>query len=234
MTPDTPSSDLGNQQQRRLAVVDFMVISSIASRLENLPTDQSTPVDDKVIIFGDFKARLDQDADFWKGVLSRHGVGNYNDNGRLLLDLCTMQQLVIPSTIFQQKDRLKTNWMYPRFKYWHRINYVLVHKRDLKYVIHTKVIPSAEFHTDHHLLRCKIRLHFKSKPRKGGILKKNFNLSKLQSAKGKADFQAGQQSKFKNICLKDTSPETLRDQLKSAIPLTSEEVLGFFTKKNKE
>ena len=51
----------------------------------------------------------------------------------------------------------------------------------------------------------------------------------------KAEFQAGLQSKFENSdCAEDTSPETLRDQLKSAILQTSEEVLGFSTKKNKD
>ena len=44
----------------------------------------------------------------------------------------------------------------------------------------------------------------------------------------KADFQAGLQSKFENSNYpEDTSPETLWDQLKSAI-------LGFATKKNKD
>ena len=35
-------------------------------------------------------------------------------------------------------------------------------------VIHTKVIPNAECHTDHRLVRGKFRLHFKPKPRKRG------------------------------------------------------------------
>ena len=62
---------------------------------------QSTLADDKVIILGDFNARVGQDADSWKGVLVRHGVVNSNDNGRLLLGACTEQQLVITDIIFQ-------------------------------------------------------------------------------------------------------------------------------------
>ena len=51
----------------------------------------------------------------------------------------------------------------------------------------------------------------------------------------KADFQADLQAKLENNrCPEDPSPETLRDKLKSTILQTSEEMLGFTTKKNKE
>ena len=147
---------------------------------------QSTSADDKVIILGDFNARVGQDAYSWKGVLGIHG--NCKDNRHLLMELCTEQQLVITNTIFQQKDRFKTTWMHPQSKHWHLIDYVLVHNRDLKDVIHTKVMPSAGCHTNHCLVHCKHGLHFKPKPRKGGPPKEMFNLNKLQSAEVKADF----------------------------------------------
>ena len=94
---------------------------------------QRTPIDDKA----------GQDADSWKRVLGWHGVGNCNDNGRLLLEVYPEQQLVITNTIFQQKDGLKKTWMHAWSQYWHLINYVLVHKCNLKHVIYTKVMPSS-------------------------------------------------------------------------------------------
>ena len=113
---------------------------------------RKTPADDKVIILGNFSARLGWDSEAWKEVLGKHSVGNNNDNGRLLLEFCAELQLTIANTIFQKKDSLKTTLMHPCSKHWHLIDYILVHQRDQRDISHTRVMPNAECHTDHHHL----------------------------------------------------------------------------------
>lgn len=125
--------------------------------------------------------------------------------------------------------------MHPRSKHWHLLDCVLVRKRDLRDVLHTRVMPSAECHTDHRLVRCKLRLQFKPKQRKRGNPKKNLNVSSLCQEEVKAKFQANlQQILDESPCTNDPSPSILWENLKSAIMMTSEEVLGHTKKKNKE
>lgn len=126
----------------------------------------------------------------------------------MLLEMCREQQPIITNTIFQQKGPLKTTWMHPQSEHWDLIDYVLVRQRDLKDVLHTRVMSSTECHTDHRLVRCKLRLHFKRKPRKGHPPpQKTFNSA---SCEVKADSLTGLLTKLQNdSCPEDPSPKTL-------------------------
>ena len=84
--------------------------TSLDSILESIPTN------DQVFLLGNFNARVGKDVDLWDGVTGRHGVGNINDNGVLLLSKCAEHELLIMNTTFPMKDKFKTSWMHPRSK----------------------------------------------------------------------------------------------------------------------
>ena len=79
--------------------------------------------------------------------------------------------------------------MHPRSKLWHLLDFVLVRRCDLKDVLHTRVMPNAECHTDQHLVRCKLNLQFKPKPKNSGPRGKKLIVSDLRSAEVEAKFQ---------------------------------------------
>ena len=60
---------------------------------------------DKLILLGDFNARVGSDLTAWERVIGHHGVGNENSNGSLLLTMYAEFQLVITNTLFQQAEK---------------------------------------------------------------------------------------------------------------------------------
>ncbi|BHF83769.1 hypothetical protein SprV_0902691500 [Sparganum proliferum] len=55
---------------------------------------------DKLIVLGDFNARVGTDHAAWRGVLGLHGLRGSNDNGLLLLRTCAEHRLILTNTFF--------------------------------------------------------------------------------------------------------------------------------------
>ena len=69
---------------------------------------RSTSPNDKLLIMGDFNARVRKDQASWKRILGSQGVGKMNSNGLLLLSKCAEHELCITNTVFCQVDKFKT------------------------------------------------------------------------------------------------------------------------------
>nr|VZI11562.1 unnamed protein product [Spirometra erinaceieuropaei] len=69
---------------------------------------------DKLIVLGDFNARVGTDHTAWRGVLGPHGLRGSNDNGLLLLRTCAEHRLTLTNTFFCLPEREKATWRHPR------------------------------------------------------------------------------------------------------------------------
>ena len=145
-------------------------------------TLRDIPHPDKLILMGDFNARVGRDYEKWPRVIGRHGVGNCNANGELLLALCSEFELLLTNTVFKQREEHTTTWMHPRSKHWHLIDYIITRQRDRMDVHSTRAMRGANCWTDHQLIRSKIAFAIRPKRRKQGSTKPaKLNTSRLHS-----------------------------------------------------
>nr|VZI35537.1 unnamed protein product [Spirometra erinaceieuropaei] len=123
---------------------------------------------DKLIVLGDFNARVGTDHTAWRGVLGPHGLRGSNDNGLLLLRTCAIHRLILTNTFFCLPEREKATWRHPRSRQWHLLDYVLVRRRDQRDVLVTKAIACADGWTDHRLVISKMRIRLQPHRRPQG------------------------------------------------------------------
>ncbi|BHF60339.1 hypothetical protein SprV_0100330300 [Sparganum proliferum] len=120
---------------------------------------------DKLVVLGDFNARVGTDHTAWRGVLGPHGLRGSNDNGLLLLCTCAEHRLILTNTFFCLTEGEKATWRHPRSRQWPLLDYVLVRRRDRRDVLVTKAIAGADGWTDHRLVISKMRTRLQPRRR---------------------------------------------------------------------
>lgn len=119
------------------------------------------PSSNKILLLGDFNARVGHDDALWPDCLGKFGIGRINDNGQRALELCARFQLCVTNTFFKLKDHHKVSWKHPRSNSWHQLDLVLTRRRDINDVRITRAYHSADCDTDHALVLSKLCLKIK-------------------------------------------------------------------------
>nr|VZI19365.1 unnamed protein product [Spirometra erinaceieuropaei] len=149
--------------ERRDADVAFAIRMTSNKFYENLHALQATVSKaDKLIVLGDFNARVGTDHATWRGMLGPHGLRGSKDNGLLLLRTCAEHRLTLTNAYFCLSMRKKATWMHPRSRQRHLLDYVLVWRRDPRDVQVTKAIPGADGWTDHRLFISNMRIRLQT------------------------------------------------------------------------
>ena len=79
----------------------------------------------KLLLIGDFNARIGRENDKWPLVMGKHGIGKCNSIGELPLALCSEFELIVTNTVFKQKDERK-----PCSRHWYMIDFIITKCRD--------------------------------------------------------------------------------------------------------
>ena len=119
-------------------------------------TLRNNPSIDKLLLIGDFNARIGRENDKWPSALGKYGIGKCNSNGELLLAQCTEFDLIVTNTMFKQKDAHKTTWTHPRSRHGHMIDFIITRCRDKMDICSTRTMRGANCGTHHQMLRSRV------------------------------------------------------------------------------
>ena len=194
---------------------------------------------DKVVLLGDFNARVGSFSEGWRGILGRQGIGKANSNGMLLLSQCSEHSLTITNTVFRQANRLKGTWQHPRSKHWHMIDFVIVRSRDLSDVLSTRaVLGSDACDIDHRMVISRMRLQVAPRRRKSckGVTRR-LDVSRLQSSEVRAKFEDSLRTDFPHA--RDPHFEGLKAEdhwrmFRDKVLSSCHETLGTVTRKHQD
>lgn len=199
-------------------------------------TISAVPPRDKLLILGDFNARVGRDFHLWKDIIGREGVGNCNSNGSLLLGLCSESDLSITNTFFRLKNRQKTTWQHPRSKHWHLIDYIITRTKDRSDFLVTKAVRSVDdCWTDHRLVMSKLKLKLKRKPHAPVQEKRRrFDLNKLRDPASLETYRTTLAHNLTAHAVGGRTLNTLWTNIRDSVLQTAEETIGFSTQRNQD
>ena len=189
---------------------------------------------DKLILAGDFNARVGKDSDIWNPVIGQHGVGKMNSNGLRLLTLCAENDLTITNTIFQMKNKFKTSWMHPRSKQWHLIDYIIVRTNMRREVRTTRAMRGANCWTDHRMILMKINITIRPAIRRQKACRK-LNCATLEDPKKKEEYKNALSARLiADEHVQGANVDERWQALSCHLKETGKEILGYEKKKNRD
>jgi len=202
-------------------------------------TFQHVPRTDKLLLLGDFNARVGANDQVRQTVIGRHGVGKSNNNGLRLLEVCSEFSLCITNTMFQLQNKFKTSWMHPRSKHWHLTDFVVVRGSDLRDVKITRAMRGADCWTDHRLIRSQLSMRVRPPSRMKQPCKRlNTNALLTEEVRGyfqrTLNHQLEELSKPSEGLLNATTLTSEWESITDTILSTSKSTLGVMHKRHQE
>ena len=157
-------------------------------------------------------AKVGNQNENYERVMGKHGLGERNNNGERLCELCDMDELVITGTLFPHRNIHKATWISPDGKTRNQIDHVLVSKGFRISVRDTKVYRSAT-----------IKLRLRRPPGRRNVSRVKYDTSRLGNEDVLRAF---------NITLRSEVEQDF-EVLKKVYTETAESVLGKLRKKKK-
>ncbi|XP_057671223.1 uncharacterized protein LOC130902950 [Diorhabda carinulata] len=180
---------------------------------------------DKVFIMGDFNSRIGNTV--IPGIMHSFNEEAVNDNGDILIDVCTLNELRINNTYFDHKEQQKYTFANTRGQK-STIDYIITNRKvHPSQILDVRVLTSANIGTQHGLVLCKYHVSHIIKKRKTPNYVSKFNIESLKDESIKYLYQNRLREKIVQNPIKETdNVEAAWEKLKNKIKNSAKESLG--------
>ncbi|XP_065571529.1 uncharacterized protein LOC136034323 [Artemia franciscana] len=194
------------------------------------------PRHDVLCLLGDLNAKIGNDYTFCPEVHEKHGIGEQNDNGELLIDFSLLHDLVIGGSLFPHPDIHKYSWTSPDGRIRNQIDHCLINRKWRSSLQDVRAYRGADVGSDHNLMIATILLKLRKHTRKCPLpAKPLFASTKLKDNEMKTLLSVELSNKFETLVLhEDADCETIWESMKSCYQEVAESTIGYRPKLNDE
>ena len=185
---------------------------------------------DMLIVTGEMNARNNNWA--YESVMGKHGLGQRNDNGERLCDMCDMNEVVITATLFPHQTILKVTWVSPGGNAMNQIDHVLISRGFRNSVKDTRVYRSADIGSDHYLVCTVVKLRLSKQTTERKRCRVKYDTAKLRNEEVLRRFNIALQNSYQVLENEETAVEENEEVeqdfqvMKKAYTEVAESVLG--------
>ena len=191
---------------------------------------------DITILMGDFNAKIGMNNTGYGDIMGTHGLGQMNENGECLADLCSLHQLVIGGSIFPHKRIHKATWISPNHVTENQINHICISRKFRRSWRDVRAMRGDDVSSDHHLRMKTMGLRLKRFTNANSTWTRYRGL--LRNKDTQAAFQISLSSRFQSLQEltedDETDIETQWEHCKKLWHDTCEGVLGKKKTQHKE
>ena len=192
-----------------------------------------SPRHDIMIIMGDLNSKIGCDNSGYEYCMGKEAMGERNDNGQRLIDICLENGLVIGGSVFQHKNIHKATWTSPDNRTKNQIDHIVINQKWRRSMKDVKAIRGADIGSDHNLVLCKLKLKLKKATKTTSY--QLYDSSKLKDTLVKNSFVLELQNRFSLLeNLLEDDINTHCDKILNVYTETSRTTLGHKTRQRKE
>jgi endonuclease/exonuclease/phosphatase family metal-dependent hydrolase len=106
------------------------------------------------IILGDWNSVVGDE--LFRNIVGPHGLGRKNHRGKMLINVCDRNGLIVTNTWFRKSKRRLSTWKAPGDRCRHQLDYILVKHRFRNSVKDVQTLLGADIDSDHNLLVARV------------------------------------------------------------------------------